>query len=163
LKDLCKTNIGIIYKDNQVCFSSSNEMVLMRTLDFTFLDFGSVLNQMQACKNKIVVSRENFLKALKRISIISNENKTVWITFKQNSILIDGNNPVYGKGSEQIVADCNIESVIGMNAIFLIEALSVMDSQNVVFSFKDSESAIFVQPEGDNSYKALIMPVDLGE
>jgi len=156
------TNIGFKYSGNQAVFYNDNETISIRALDFEFPDYNLILNEAKEYEQRVVINREQFLKALKRVSLVADENKTVKLAFTQGSVLIVGSNPIYGKADEEVRANSNIEITFGMNAQYLIETLTVMESENVVLSFKDEESSVLVHEEGKDDYNVLIMPVSLG-
>ena len=52
---------------------------------------------------------------------------------------------------------------IGFNSKYLLDALKVIDDDNIVLLFNNSVSPCLIQPISGNSYEYLILPVRLGQ
>jgi DNA polymerase-3 subunit beta len=161
LKDILHGEIEFGYQNNQVYLKDTTKTLVIRTLDNEFPNYQVIINRVNGYGKKIIINREQFLRALKRTSIVSGDKKFVRLDLNENSITIAGNDPVFGSGKEKIIINNDIKETIGLNVFYLIEAVSYMDSQNIIFSFEDPESPVVLQPENDENYKAIIMPVEL--
>lgn len=81
----------------------------------------------------IVLSRVDFLDALKRVSVVSSE-RTLGVKFQlsEGSLEIVTNNPSVGEGTEVIDVDYSAEDMtIGFNARYFIDIVSVLSDDEV--------------------------------
>lgn len=136
--------------------------LFMRLIDGEFPDYHQVIPQKGKCRT--ILSREIFLQALRRVSILSTErSRGVRLIFKAGSIEIQTNNPDLGEATEEIgVTYTGPELAVGFNARYLIEALEVMENgENVEFSVSDDVSPGLLQLDGDEQYFYVVMPMRL--
>ena len=80
-----------------------------------------------------VTDRLDLLEALKRVSVVSTD-RTLGVKFqiKEGSLEILTNNPSVGQGDERVdIAYEGEDLVIGFNALYFIEALSVLNTEEV--------------------------------
>ena len=65
-----------------------------------------------------------------------------------------------GEAVEQIPAEYDSDTmVMGFNARYLLEALSVMDDEQIVFDLNDPLSPGLMRPLSDTQYFYVIMPM----
>ena len=53
------------------------------------------------------------------------------------------------------------EISIGFNAKYIIDILQSIDKENIILFIKDNISPGLIQPEGDEDYLAVVMPMRL--
>jgi len=152
-------NIGI--SDNN--FSVSNEFttLIMRMVDGDFPDFKRVIPEKTA--NTALINRDLFLHALRRISVLSSEkSKGIRVGLSKDCLLLSSSNPDLGDAKEEIdVIYDGSEISIGFNARYVIDILQAIEDENIVFYLKDNISPGLIQPEKDENYLAVVMPMRL--
>jgi DNA polymerase-3 subunit beta len=134
----------------------------MRLIEGEFPDYRQVIPKQS--KAKVTLGREEFLRALGCLSVLSTERaKGVKLTLKTGALEVQANNPDAGEGVDEIeVAYSGEELSIGFNGRYLIEALVAMrDGERVDFMASDDVSPGILRPEGDDSYCYVVMPMRL--
>ena len=67
------------------------------------------------------------------------------------------------KKENVIVSKEGDDVVIGFNSKYLIDALKVIDDENIVILFNNSVSPCLIKPVSGDSFEYLILPVRLGQ
>lgn len=119
--------------------------------------------------NKLVVSREEFLKSIRRVGIFSSQSTyQVRVALSDESIHITAEDIDYSnKAEENISGIYNGEPMeIGFNSKFLREMLENMDAQEISIEMSQPNRAAIILPVEEFSKEEnllmLIMPVMLG-
>jgi DNA polymerase-3 subunit beta len=136
--------------------------LFMRLIEGDFPDYRQVIPK--SSKAKIVLAREEFLRALGCMSVLSTERaKGVRISLRPGILEVQASNPDAGDGLDEIeVAYSGDELSIGFNGRYLIEALGAMhEGEKVEFMASDDVSPGVLRPEGDDSYCYVVMPMRL--
>jgi DNA polymerase-3 subunit beta len=136
--------------------------LFMRLIEGEFPDYRQVIPKQS--KAKVTLGREELLRALGCLSVLSTERaKGVKLTLKTGVLEVQANNPDAGEGVDEIdVAYSGEELSIGFNGRYLIEALTAMrDGERVEFMASDDVSPGILRPEGDESYCYVVMPMRL--
>jgi DNA polymerase III subunit beta len=136
--------------------------LFMRLIEGDFPDYRQVIPKQS--KAKITVPREDFLRALGCMSVLSTERaKGVRISLKPGSLEIQANNPDAGEGIDEIEVPYSGDEIsIGFNGRYLIEALVAMrEGDKVDFMASDDVSPGVLRPEGDETYCYVVMPMRL--
>ena len=111
--------------------------------------------------NIIKLDRQLFLMMLKRMSILSSEDyKGVIFNFKKNHLVITTTNPDLGESKEDMEIDYQGDSIeVAFNPRYLIETLSVINTEKVVVNLLDNEKPCLIEGENDDTYLSVIMPM----
>lgn len=152
-------NIGI--SENNFSVSTDKTKLIMRMVDGDFPDYRRVIPE--KTKNFAVINRELFLHSLKRISVLSSEkSKGVKVNINNDCLTLYSSNPDVGDAKEELdsVYDGS-EISIGFNAKYIIDILQAIEKENIILFLKDNISPGLIQPEGDEDYLAVIMPMRL--
>lgn len=154
-----KIKIGI--NDNNFIVNDEETSLIMRMVDGEFPDYNRVIPEKG--KNLAIINRDLFLHALKRISVLSNEkSKGIKIKLNRDSIILTSSNPDLGDAKEEIeVIYDGDEIVIGFNARYIIDILNAIKNENIQLNLKDNISPGRINPESDDNYLSVIMPMRL--
>lgn len=145
---------------NHVLFKIGDVDFITRLIEGTYPNYEQVI----PVNDKVVkLKREGFLKILRRVSIISRErSNAVKMDISDGLMIITSFDPDLGEARDEIEADYTGENVtIGFNARYIMDSLSVMTGDNVLFSFRDQVSPCLLTEEGREDYKCVIMPMRL--
>jgi DNA polymerase-3 subunit beta len=152
---LCREHMGF--------FKNENSTLAIRTIDEEFPNFSQAIPQ--ESKTTIVMRRDEFLGALRRISVIAEErSKAVHLDIRENTMSIHASNPILGEGKEIIGIKLQGEDVhLGFNAGYLIDILNVIKDEQVVMRIKNNESPAVLAPLSRDDYTCIIMPMELND
>jgi DNA polymerase-3 subunit beta len=112
---------------------------------------------------KIVVVREAFLEALRRVSIIASD-KTWGIRFvlEKGKLSIEADNPDLGNAKENIDIDYKGGALqIGFNARYFIDLLTEMAGNEVSIELGGDLDPALIKPCDSSAYLGVIMPMRL--
>jgi len=108
--------------------------------------------------------REELLQALERVAVIGKETEyqTVDLLFDKN-IKVSSNTPEVGNAEEFVVAAITGgELDISFNYNYLIDALKVIDTDNIKIGLSGTLKPIEIKPVGDDSFSYVVTPVRRG-
>ena len=107
------------------------------------------------------VGHEGLLRALRRVSLLSNEKtRPVRIEFDSQHLTLCSNTPELGEASDQIPTDYHgDELTIGFNARYLLEALAVTHESDICLEVTDAVNPVILRPSGSESFFCVIMPM----
>ena len=115
-------------------------------------------------KDKVVtIPKDNLMDTMKRMGILSSEKyKGVKFSLTQGNLEILSVNPEIGEAKESILLEYKGSNLaVGFNARFFIDALQVMESENIILEFNESVSPALLSGEKEPGFLALIMPMKL--
>jgi DNA polymerase-3 subunit beta len=144
---------------NHLVFRKGRATLVTRLIEGQFPDYEGVVPK--AFQRRATVEHERFTRALRRVSLLSNEKtKPVKVEFAPDSLTLRSNTPEMGEATEQIPAEYQGETmVMGFNARYLLEALSVTTDEHVALDLNDPLSPGIMRPLGDDQYFYVIMPM----
>jgi len=112
---------------------------------------------------KVVVEREEFLEALRRVSIIASD-KTWGIRFaiEKGKLSIEADNPDLGNAKAKLDVGYKGPGLqIGFNARYFIDLLGEMKAKEVSIELGGDLDPALVRPCDDTEYLGVIMPMRL--
>jgi DNA polymerase-3 subunit beta len=138
----------------ELCFTS-------KLIDGKFPDYTRVIPD--EGKDPIKVNRELLRQSLTRASILSNEKyRGVRILLENNKLRALAHNPEQEEAEEELeVAYEGGEMEIGFNVSYLLDALGIIKSENVILTVSDPNSSCLMLPENESQSKYVVMPMRL--
>jgi DNA polymerase-3 subunit beta len=145
--------------ENHLVFRRGQAVLITRLIEGQFPDYEVVIPK--AFTRRVVVEHERILRALRRVSLLSNEKtKPVKLEFERDSVTLRSNTPEMGEAAEQIPAEYEGEAmVMGFNARYVLEALAVMTGAQVVLELNDPLSPGVMRSVDDAEYFYVVMPM----
>jgi DNA polymerase-3 subunit beta len=97
------------------------------------------------------------------MAILSSEKfKGIMLEISADGIKISSSNPELGDAMEELdVAYSGDPISVRFNARYLLDVLSVAETERVEMKFKDELSPSIIVPENSDSFLAVIMPMRL--
>ena len=144
-------NIDVYFESNSVGFKINGDFISTKIISGEFPNYKEVIPK---DNNKIVlVDRDEFLYALRRISLFSNPaNHEVKFIFSDNLINLQASAANIGSGEEKLDAEYNGEQLtIGFNANDFSEIIKRIPSNRLLLKLNNELSATLILPEEDNS------------
>ena len=115
--------------------------------------------------DKVVVgARQEIKQALQRASILSNERfRGVQLTLSPGNLKVVASNVEQEEAKEEVGLEYDGEDiVIGFNASYLLDVLSVLSGDSIRITFSDPNTSVLLEEgsdDGDSSY--VVMPMRL--
>lgn len=156
--------IGI--EENRVLFQTSRFSFFSQLIDAKFPDYQGVIPKEHNLS--FVVNREDLMAAIRRVSLLSEEQtRLVKFNLKEGILNINATSARMGSACERVSVgrvEGKIDEIeIGFNAVFLMEALRVIHEEMIRVDLIDYESPTVFYPEGSKNYIYVLMPVKLRE
>ncbi|MBI2992919.1 MAG: DNA polymerase III subunit beta [Gammaproteobacteria bacterium] len=132
-----------------------------KLVDGKFPDYEKVIPK--EGPSPIIAGREMLRQSLTRASILSNEKyRGVRITLGKNMLKALAHNPDQEEAEEEIEVKYGGEDMeVGFNVSYLLEALSIIRSDNVRITVTDPNASALILPEASSRCKYVVMPMRL--
>ncbi len=155
-------DVEIAATDQYVFFRTKEWILMSRLLEGAFPDYTQVIPEVFS--REIKVMKKEFLDSVKRVSaVIEGDTKPLKLTLKENLLELKSASPEYGEAIDEISIDYSDEEfTIGFNAKYIIEAVDVIDTDEVIIKFTNPNAqTLFVPSEETDRYKAIVMPMEI--
>jgi len=154
--------VSIVFGRSHVRAKTSDYTFTSKLVDGKFPDYNRVLPK---GGDKIVIGDTQELKqAFSRTSILSNEKyRGIRMLLSQGEIKIIANNPDQEEAEESVSVDYSGEALeVGFNVSYLLDVLSVLNSDKTKITLLDSNSSALVErADGGGSALYVVMPLRL--
>lgn len=114
---------------------------------------------------EVVLDTKEFSDALKRVAVMADEqSRSVRFRFAEDAVEISSVSPEYGEAKEAIAAEYSADPLeIGFNAQYLLDFLTILETQAVKLLLRDKEAQGLLKPVGQEDYEYLyvIMPLKI--
>ncbi|XEC95018.1 DNA polymerase III subunit beta [Paenibacillus tarimensis] len=153
--------VAIVVADNQVLFKIGNVLFYSRMLDGTYPDTSKIIPQVY--KTELILDTKKLTDAIDRAYLMSREEKTNIVrlmTLEDGTIEISSSSSELGRVTEQLdAASFNGEPLrIAFNSKYVLDALKVIDSEQLFIGFSGAMSPIILKPI-DHPYSLhLVLP-----
>lgn len=149
------------FMDNNAVIKRGDSYMVMRLVDGEFPDYNRVIPTTNT--RVVTVGKEEFSHSVRRMAILSSEKfKGIMLEISSGGIRISSSNPELGDAMEEIDVEYTGEPIsVRFNARYLLDVLSVSETERVEMKFKDELSPSIIVPENSDSFLAVIMPMRL--
>ena len=111
------------------------------------------------------ITRPSFPEAIRRVSLLSAErSKGIKFTLEKNRLRLFSSNPEIGEARDRLDVEYKGQDLeIGFNAQYLLDFLTVVGVEKVVFELKDENSAVLMRPDAEDGLTNLyvLMPMKI--
>src|SRR6266576_2642268 len=156
--------LEIARSDNHIGFRAGGTLVFSRLIEGPYPNYEQVIpreNDKVATADKAAMAA-----ALRRMSVVaSDQTHRIRLAFSGGAVKFSVQTPDLGEAQDELAVTYEGEPLeIGFNAMYLLEILKYMPTDEVRLTFKAPERAATVEPVGWDdpaSYMALVMPLRL--
>ena len=147
--------------ENHLFFDIGGRLLISRMIDGQFPAFERVIPKSN--DKRVEFDRDRLTNAVKRVALLSNErSRAVKFQIDGGKVEIASSSPEFGEAKEVLMVDYAATPVtICFNAQYVLDFLSVADTDSVCLEFKDEMSQAVMKPlsaEGYD-YTYVIMPM----
>ena len=152
-----KIELGV--KENHIALRIGDTLLFMRLVDGEFPEYRRVIPEDNPLKIKI--SREEFLKSLRKASTLVDEKaRSVKLSFKDGKMTIEGRHPSFGIARGECACEFQGEELeIGFNDRYLYDILTTVSGENILMEIKDEMSPVLFKTDDDEKYLCVVMPM----
>ena len=140
-------------------FEFDDTIVISRLIEGEYFRIGQMLSS--DYETKVVVNRKEFLDAIDRASILIRESdkKPIIINITDDGMQLKLNSAFGTMNAELTITKYGKDLMIGFNPRFLMDALRIIDDEEVTLYMMNPKSPCFIRDE-EESYIYLILPVN---
>lgn len=151
--------VNIYFTNNHVLFEFDQTHVVSRLIEGDYFKINQMLSN--DYETKVSINKKEFLDSIDRANLLIREgDKKPIIINIQNGLLQVNVNSAIGALNEDIDIDKEGKDImIGFNPKFLMDALRVIDDENVTMYLVNHKSPCFIRDKEEN-YIYLILPVN---
>ena len=166
LSEISKILPGDADKDVKICFSQSSVLfrfedtvMISRLIDGEFFRIENMLRP--DYDTKIVINKKELLDSIERSTILVRENdkRPLIFNIEDSSMALRMSTVIGSMDDRLLVRKEGKDLMIGFNPRFLMDALRVIDDEEVSLYMTNAKSPLFIRDEKD-SYIYLILPVN---
>ena len=147
--------------ENHLFFDIGGRLLISRMIDGQFPAFERVIPKSN--DKRVEFDRDRLTNAVKRVALLSNErSRAVKFQIDKGKVEIASSSPEFGEAKEAIIVDYSGAPVtICFNAQYVLDFLSVVETDVVALEFKDEMSQAVMKPVGAEGYDYtyVIMPM----
>jgi len=151
----------------QAIFHMKDAELVTQLIEGNFPDYNAIIPR--SFKTRIVLTTAEFLKACKQAEIIAREgNNVIRLNIQPHENepgVVEFTSQSEESGSGEVVVDAAVEGpalLIAFNVRFMSEVLEVVQTPNTVVEFNAHNTPALLTLVGDDTYKHVIMPMQLG-
>ncbi len=149
--------------EHHLSFTIGARQLICRILEGTFPDYERVIS---TTNDKVVITdRLGLAAVVHRISLLTGDRaRAIRMELESGQLVFSAANPDLGEAREEVPCDFEGEGLsLGLNPDYLVNFLSVTDTERVRLDLKDENSQCVAYPvDGlDKRYVCVIMPIRL--
>ena len=151
--------VNIYFSKNHILFEFDQTIVVSRLIDGEYFRIDQMLSS--DYETKVTINKKEFLDCIERATILIRENdkKPLILNVGDNTMELKLNSSFGSMNAELMIHKTGKDIMIGFNPKFLIDALRVIDDEEINIYMMNPKSPCFIKDE-DATYIYLILPVN---
>lgn len=152
--------VNIFFTDKHALFEFDDTVVLTRLIEGEYYRIDQMLSS--DYETKITINKREFQNCIERASLLirDTDKKPIIIEIKDNNLELKINTSLGSMNEEIDITMEGKDIVIGFNPKFLLDALRVIDDENVDIYLINAKAPCFIRDK-EQSYIYLILPVNI--
>lgn len=153
--------IRIQLSDNHIQIEFTNIVFKSKLIDGKFPDYQQVIPA--SSSKEVLCDRAALYQAFHRASVLSNEKyRGMRLNLSNNLLKATVHNPEQDEAEEELEVNYQGDDFeIGFNVAYLLDALSVIKSEQVKLNLTDSNHSCLISGQEDPNSKYVVMPMRL--
>jgi len=154
-------NAKVMLGSNHLCVEIDDFTFTTKLVDGRFPEYDRVIPKNG---DKVILGdTQEMRQALNRTAILSNEKfRGIRLTLKEGNLKLSANNPEQEEAEESVSVEYSGEELeMGFNVGYLIDVLSILDSENVRITVQDANSSALLEEPGSDDSIYVVMPMKL--
>ena len=159
--DLGDDMVKIGFSDNHIVFETEDKKLISRLLEGEFPKYRSIIPS--GDETTITAKRTELLGAIERAAIVSSDDKRYPVVLNiENDMIYIKLHSDNASLEEEVSVDMTGEKVkIGFNPKFLIDALKVIEDEEILITLRGSVGPCLLKPMEGEDYLYLVVPVKI--
>lgn len=153
-------DVKVLFGENQICFEVGNIRLVSRLIEGDFPNYEQVIPK--EAKDKIVVGRNEFLAAIKRVALFTNpDSLAVKIEISKDRMMLSKSAPYLGEAQVEIGVEYKGKDIsIGFNPVYLIDLLKNLEELSIPLEISDTDKPGVIRMGSEYVY--VVLPMQLG-
>jgi DNA polymerase-3 subunit beta len=155
------SEIDILFDETQVRFRIGDAEIISRLIDGNYPNYRQLVPT--SSEIKIIINKSDFINITKIAGLFARESGgsvTLTTNKNKNTLSVHSIASQYGENNSEASAKVTKDGQITLNSRYLNEALSVVDGDEVEFSFSGKTApCILKSTKSDTDYYHIIMPL----
>jgi DNA polymerase III, beta subunit len=151
--------VKIFFTSNHIIFEFNNTIVVSRLIEGEYFKIEQMLSN--DYETKVKINKKEFLNCIDRATLLIKESdkKPIIINILDGSMALKINSQVGSMNEEIDITKDGKDILIGFNPKFLIDALKVIDDEEIDIYLVNPKAPCFIKDEKEQ-YTYLILPVN---
>jgi len=151
--------VNIYFTNNHILFEFDNTIVVSRLIEGEYFKINQMLSS--DYETKIFVNKKEFLNCIDRATLLIKENdkKPIIINITDGSLELKVNSAIGSLDENIDITKEGKDIMIGFNPKFLIDALRVIEDEEINIYLVNSKAPCFIKDK-EEKYIYLILPVN---
>lgn len=161
-------DVRVSFDDRNAIFTMEKYYMVCRLIEGRYPNYNSVIPQ--GNPHRATIDRQMMISALRRVSVFSSQSSSlIKLRFSENLVQVSAQDIDFSTSAEEalICQYTGANMSIGFKSTFLIDILSNMSSQDVIFELADPSRAGVIVPAEQEKEKEdvlmLLMPMMLND
>lgn len=152
-------DVSVFFTDKHILFEFDDTIVVSRLIEGEYFKIDQMLSS--DYETKIKINKKEFLNCIDRATLLIKEGdkKPIIITVTEDGMELKINSTVGSMDEEIDIKKSGKDIMIGFNPKFLIDALKVIDDEEIDVYMVNPKAPCFIRDSGEN-YIYLILPVN---
>ncbi len=153
-------NFLLAVTDKNIFVRFENRRISSALIEGQFPNYRRVIPEQQ--EYELSVSKADLTDALKRVSLLVEKSRRIYIELSENTMAIAAEESDIGAATEEVSCQYSgPENRIALNYLYLSEPLRVIDTDNVTLQYTEANKAITVYSSPAREYFHIVMPMQL--
>lgn len=151
--------VEISYTNNHIVFEFDNTIVVSRLIEGEYFKIDQMLSS--DYDTKVRINKKEFLNCIDRATLLIKEGdkKPIIIDIQDEMMELKIKSQIGSMNEEIMISKDGKDLLIGFNPKFLIDALRVIDDEEVTLYLMNAKAPCFIKDDEEN-YIYLILPVN---
>lgn len=151
--------IEFSFNEDLVRFRLGEVEIISKLIDASFPDYTKLIPKDNDIK--VALKRDELMRVTKLAALFAKGvGGSIVCETKNNEFLVKSVANEFGENDSKIETEVDKEGKITLNSRFLIDALNVMDEDEVYFEFSDRVAPILLKNKKSKDYTHIIMPLN---
>ena len=154
-----ESEVNISFTNNHIVFEFDNTVVVSRLIEGEYFRIDQMLSN--DYETKLKINKKEFLNCIDRATLLVKEGdkKPIIINIQDEMMELKIKSQIGSMNEEIMISKEGKDLLIGFNPKFLIDALRVIDDEEVTLYLMNPKAPCFIKDDKEN-YIYLILPVN---
>lgn len=151
--------VNIYFTKSNAVFEFDNTVVITRLIEGEYFDVDKMISTEYS--TKINISKKELADCIDRATLLVRENdkKPIIININDIELELKIKSPIGSMNERISIEKEGADLMIGFNPKFMLEAIRVIDDDNITIYFMNSKAPCYIKDES-NKYNYMILPIN---